>query len=251
MAKHKKKAAAPAKKAAAPAKKAAPKAGANWDKLKASLTKHAKPKGSKHAATDLRDLEAAAKRSAAAPQARALKPDAFVALDCEMVGVGSSGRESVLARCSVVGGDGEVLYDRHVKVGERVTDFRTKYSGVRARDLKARDAVTFAECQRAVAALLEGKVLVGHALHNDLKVLLLPHPRTATRDTASWPPLMRANGRGKRKPRKLRDLVSEHLGRAIQEGEHGSVEDATAALDLYRKFATEWEADLVASGRAK
>ena len=98
---------------------------------------------------------------------------------------------------------------------------------------------------------LEGKVLVGHALHNDLKVLLLPHPRTATRDTASWPPLMRANGRGKRKPRKLRDLVSEHLGRAIQEGEHGSVEDATAALDLYRKFATEWEADLVASGRAK
>ena len=238
------------KKAAAPAKKAAPKAGANWDKLKASLTKHAKPKGSKHAATDLRDLEAAAKRSAAAPQARA-KSDAFVALDCEMVGVGSSGRESVLARCSVVGGDGEVLYDRHVKVGERVTDFRTKYSGVRARDLKARDAVPFAECQRAVASLLEGKVLVGHALHNDLKVLLLPHPRTATRDTASWPPLMRANGRGKRKPRKLRDLVSEHLGRAIQEGEHGSVEDATAALDLYRKFATEWEADLVASGRAK
>ena len=36
----------------------------------------------------------------------------------------------------------------------------------------------------AVAGLLKGKVLVGHALSNDLKVLLLSHPHTAIRDTA-------------------------------------------------------------------
>ena len=58
-----------------------------------------------------------------------------MALDCEMVGVGSNGRESALARCSVVDEQGKVLYDRHVQVDERVTDFRTKYSGVRAKDL--------------------------------------------------------------------------------------------------------------------
>ena len=68
--------------------------------------------------------------------------------------------------------------------------------------------------------------------------------RHLTRDTATWAPLMRTNGRGKRKPRKLRDLVKEHLGRTIQEGEHGSVEDATAAMDLYKLFAADWEASL-------
>ena len=230
-----------AAKARKPAK-AAP--GSNWEKLKAKLTSGAKAKGSKHAGTDLKAAEREAAAAAAAPRARQLVANKFVALDCEMVGVGSSGKESVLARCSLVDEDGGVVYDRHVRVGERVTDFRTKYSGVRPRDLKAADSVTFSECQAAVAKLLDGKVLVGHALHNDLKVLLLPHPRHLTRDTATWAPLMRTNGRGKRKPRKLRDLVKEHLGRTIQEGEHGSVEDATAALDLYRKFSSEWEADL-------
>ena len=47
--------------------------------------------------------------------------------------------------------------------------------------------------------------------------------------------------RWKRRPRKLRDLVelTEHLDRKIQEGEHGSVEDATAAMDLYKLFAAD------------
>ena len=64
------------------------------------------------------------------------------------------------------------------------------------------------------------------------------------RDTARWPPLMRTTRHGKRRPRKLRDLVLEHLDRKIQEGEHGSVEDATAAMDLYKLFAADWEASL-------
>ena len=231
-----------ARKATAPA---APAPGSNWARLKASLTATAKPKGSKHAATDLKAREAAA---AAAPAAAApvapLAADACVALDCEMVGVGAGGKESVLARCSVVDGSGAVVYDKHVRVEERVSDFRTKFSGVRARDLKAADAVDFKRCQRDVADLLDGKLLVGHALHNDLKVLLLPHPARQTRDTARWPPLMRVNGRGKKRPRKLRDLAKEHLGLTIQEGEHGSVEDARAALALYAKFRSDWEQSL-------
>mmetsp|Transcript_22811 Transcript_22811/g.71513 ORF Transcript_22811/g.71513 Transcript_22811/m.71513 type:complete len:243 (+) Transcript_22811:1403-2131(+) len=236
-----------AKKKRAPAKKpTAAKAPptSNWEKLKATLTGGKKPRGSKHAATDLAKAVRAAKAAAPAPAPTVLGPGTHVALDCEMVGVGAHGRESVLARCSLVDERGAVVYDKHVRVDERVTDFRTKYSGVRARDLKAGDAVSFRECQKAVAALLENKVLVGHALSNDLAVLLLDHPRARTRDTARWSPLMRTNRGGKKRPRKLRDLVREHLGRSIQEGEHGSVEDATAAMDLYRKFATDWEASL-------
>ena len=39
------------------------------------------------------------------------KKSKYVALDCEMVGVGLDGKRSMLARCSIVDFDGEVLLD--------------------------------------------------------------------------------------------------------------------------------------------
>ncbi|KAJ8602538.1 hypothetical protein CTAYLR_008343 [Chrysophaeum taylorii] len=161
-----------------------------------------------------------------------------------MVGVGDAGKESALARCSVVGGDGATLYDKHVRPNARITDFRTQFSGVRPKDLK-REAVSLKECQRAVADLIDGKMLVGHAIHNDLKVLLLSHPQRMTRDTAKYKPLMRKTVRGKHLPRKLRELAKQYLGLDIQGGEHSSVEDARAALLLYLKHRPSWEASIV------
>ena len=52
-----------------------------------------------------------------------------------MVGVGPNGSESVLARVSIVNWHGEILMDEFVKPKERVTDYRTKWSGVRQADL--------------------------------------------------------------------------------------------------------------------
>ena len=59
--------------------------------------------------------------AAAAAAAAPLPPTSFVALDCEMVGVGSSGKRSALARCAIVGHDGALLYDKHVRPKERIT----------------------------------------------------------------------------------------------------------------------------------
>ena len=59
--------------------------------------------------------------AAAAAAAAPLPPADFVALDCEMVGVGSSGKRSALARCAIVGHDGSLLYDKHVRPNERIT----------------------------------------------------------------------------------------------------------------------------------
>lgn len=44
-----------------------------------------------------------------------------------------------------------------------------------------------------VSRLLEGKVLVGHALHNDLDVLMMNHHRHMIRDTACYHPYMRVS----------------------------------------------------------
>jgi RNA exonuclease 4 len=52
-----------------------------------------------------------------------------------MVGVGPAGTESTLARVSVVNYFGAVLLDDFVRQKERVTDWRTQWSGVRAKDM--------------------------------------------------------------------------------------------------------------------
>lgn len=59
-------------------------------------------------------------------------------------------------------------YDKHVTPNERVTDFRTFVSGVKANHLKG--GLRLRQCQEEVAVILKDRVLVGHALHNDLKV---------------------------------------------------------------------------------
>jgi Exonuclease len=58
-----------------------------------------------------------------------------VAIDCEMVGGGESGKDNLLARVSVVNKFNEVLYDTFVQPREAVTDYRTQFSGVREADL--------------------------------------------------------------------------------------------------------------------
>lgn len=75
-------------------------------------------------------------------------PMKYVALDCEMVGTGPKGRCSELARCSIVSYDGDVIYDKFIKPVNPVTDFRTRWSGVRWQDL--RNATPFNKAQGEV-----------------------------------------------------------------------------------------------------
>lgn len=158
-----------------------------------------------------------------------------IAMDCEMVGV-YDGRESVLARVSLVNQHGECVYDKFVKTKEEVADYRTKYSGVRPDDLKHGES--FEVVQKAVADMINGRILVGHALHNDLKVLHLSHPPQMIRDTSRFKPFRKiVNGRIP----SLKKLTAEILGVTIQSGEHSSAEDAKAAMQLYNLYQKEWE----------
>lgn len=59
-----------------------------------------------------------------------------VAIDCEMVGVGPDGEDSILARVSLVNQFGKCIYDKYVKPTEKVTDYRTAVSGIRPEDIK-------------------------------------------------------------------------------------------------------------------
>ena len=118
-----------------------------------------------------------------------------VCLDCEMVGIGDMGMENMVARVSIVNQLGQCLYDKYVQPVEPVVDYRTAVSGITPENLQdgegqlvERWTTTFSSLrlllatplsvvQKEVSDIIEGRILVGHAIHNDLQVKPFPlHP---------------------------------------------------------------------------
>lgn len=168
-------------------------------------------------------------------------PGRYIALDCEMVGFGPNpDQDSQLARVSIVNYHGDQVYDSYVLPQMQVTDYRTPISGIRPHHLKLGYARPFKEVQKDVAVFLEGRVLIGHAVGGDLKMLVLNHPKGDIRDTSRHRPFReRAMG----KTPSLRKLAKELLGLDIQTGEHSSIEDARVAMLLYRKEKESFDAE--------
>ncbi|XP_004593258.2 apoptosis-enhancing nuclease [Ochotona princeps] len=170
-------------------------------------------------------------------------PSKCVAIDCEMVGTGPQGRVSELARCSVVSYHGDVLYDKYVRPERPIVDYRTRWSGITQQHM--RKAIPFQVAQKEIVKLLKGKVVVGHALHNDFRALQYVHPRSQTRDTTCVPSLLQPSLPARARV-SLKDLALQLLHRRIQVGRqgHSSVEDAIAAMELYRLVEPQWEQQL-------
>ncbi|KAM9377503.1 apoptosis-enhancing nuclease [Pholidichthys leucotaenia] len=171
-------------------------------------------------------------------------PTTVVALDCEMVGTGPGGRCSELGRCSILDYHGNVLYDKYIRPCQPVTNFRTQWSGIRRHHLH--NATPFAQAREEIQSILEGKVVVGHAVYNDFEALDMIHPCHMVRDTSSTHLLIRLAGFHRKPCISLKILASKLLNRRIQVGKQGhcSVEDAQAALDLYKLVECEWEQEL-------
>ena len=102
--------------------------------------------------------------------------------------MGFNGSQSSLARVSLVNYHGAVILDEYVQQRERVVDYRTAWSGITALnmingmslvvwikfsiDFNSSLAKPFEEVQKKVNDLLDGRILIGHAVHHDLKVLI-------------------------------------------------------------------------------
>ncbi|XP_072316484.1 interferon-stimulated 20 kDa exonuclease-like 2 [Eucyclogobius newberryi] len=168
-------------------------------------------------------------------------PTKCLAIDCEMVGAGPKGHISQLARCSIVSYNGDVVYDKFIRPALPVTDYRTRWSGIRKSDLYG--AMPYEQARKEILKLLSGKLLIGHAVHNDLKVLSYSHPKTLLRDTSRIPLLNTKAGFPEKQPASLKRLTKAIFNRDIQTGRkgHSSVEDAKATMDLYKVVEVEWE----------
>ena len=179
------------------------------------------------------------------------QPCKFVALDCEMVGTGLRGFESILARVSVVNFHGIELMDVYVRPTRRIVDYRTAVSGVTpghltpskddsSMNIFGQPLLTLTELQNRLVPLLHERIVVGHALNNDFAALLLSsnHPRRLIRDTSRYSPFRAlVNGRSP----SLKMLAARILGVRIQSASHDSVDDARIAMLLYRSVKGIWE----------
>ena len=76
----------------------------------------------------------------------------WLALDCEMVGVGPRGSKSALAQVAIVNDRELPVYVCYVKPPEFVTDYRTRFSGVRPFHMK--HALPFDQVQKEVRRYL-------------------------------------------------------------------------------------------------
>ncbi|XP_040900350.1 interferon-stimulated 20 kDa exonuclease-like 2 isoform X2 [Toxotes jaculatrix] len=143
-------------------------------------------------------------------------PTKYLAIDCEMVGAGPKGRISQLARCSIVSYEGDVVYDKFINPAMPVTDYRTRWSGIRRSDLAK--ATPYSDARKEILRLLMGKVVIGHAVHNDFKVLGYSHPAALTRDTSRIPLLNLKAGFAENECASLKRLTKAIFNRDIQEG---------------------------------
>ncbi|KAI9857150.1 MAG: 3'-5' exonuclease [Vezdaea acicularis] len=163
----------------------------------------------------------------------------YVAIDCENVGVaGPPVNSSALARVSIVNYHGIPIYDSYVRIKQRITDYRTRISGIRPRNVSA-EGRDLDEVLRDVNQILEGRIIVGHAIQNDFTSLGMHYPGWSVRDTTRLERYRRLTGGRTPGLKTLSKLV---LGLEIQQGEHSSIVDARATMMLYQRYKAEFEA---------
>ncbi|XP_028900938.2 transcription factor mef2A [Zeugodacus cucurbitae] len=157
------------------------------------------------------------------------KPTKVYALDCEM---SFTGRGLEVTKVTVVGYDGQLVYEHFVRPEVEIVDYNTRFSGITEKDLCAhsnKSVKTLAEVQRDLLQLIDADtILIGHGLDNDLRVLRIVH-KCIIDTSIAFP-----HSSGFPYRRALKNLTKACLNRDIQCGDagHSSFEDSRACLEL-------------------
>lgn len=175
-----------------------------------------------------------------------------IAIDCEMM---RSNIGQVLGRVSVVNYKSETIFDTFVCYPKpiNITNTDEEFSGIDWNDIDPQNgAQLFSKVQAQLAELLRDRIVIGHDIQKDLKVIsmdlqshilrvqgvaLRPTPVTfymAVRDTQKYSRYRQYASQGAHQGPSLKNLALEVLGRQIKQGRTSSVEDAVATMEVYR-----------------
>ena len=168
----------------------------------------------------------------------------YIALDCEMVE--GLRRKPMVAEVALVDWNGDVIYHTYVQPTGPVKNYREEITGLTPAILDG--ARPFEEVQAEVLRHLQGKIVVGHALENDLRALQIRLNPADIRNTAHHP-FFQTLGPKTLQPQKLAKLYETYVGNAeIQKGHHGAIEDARASMRLYKTYHNSWDIPVFHSG---
>mmetsp|Transcript_6083 Transcript_6083/g.5693 ORF Transcript_6083/g.5693 Transcript_6083/m.5693 type:complete len:142 (+) Transcript_6083:133-558(+) len=130
-----------------------------------------------------------------------------------------------LARVSIVNYNGHVLLDTFVKPRGVITNYRSWVSGVYPSSMK--NAMPYNEAREKAVGIMKDRIVVGHSLKHDFKVLNWEPLQHNMRDLITF---KKFRDEANKHPKSLKKLTSEFLGKTIQTSAHSSVIDARAAL---------------------
>lgn len=183
-------------------------------------------------------------------QEEAPKPGTLVAIDAEFVMLKAEHleihydgykklikpKQLSLARISVLRENGVPFIDDYIVHTSDIYDYLTNFSGIEENDLdlklSTKNLVTLQTAYRKLWLLLNlGVVFVGHGLYNDFRTINLQVPQTQIRDTAA----IYYKSDFKRQL-SLKFLAYVTLKEKVQMGNHNSIEDALAALLLFKEY---------------
>lgn len=182
-----------------------------------------------------------------------------IAIDCEMM---RSNIGQVLGRVSVVNYEGETIFDTFVCYPKpiNITNTDEEFSGIDWNDIDPQNgAQPFSEVQAHLVELLRDRIVIGHDIQKDLKVISMDLPsqiqrlqgvalrltsvtfEMTVRDTQKCSRYRQYANRGAHQGPSLKNLALEVLGRPIKQGRVSSLEDAIATMEVYRKAEADIE----------
>ena len=176
----------------------------------------------------------------------------------------------VLGRVSIVNYEGETIFDTFVYYPEpiNITNTDKEFSGIDWNDIDAQNgAQLFSEVQAHLVEIFRDRIVIGHDIQKDLKVILIDLPShilrlqgvarwltpvtldITVRDTQQCSRYRQYAIRGAHQGPSLKNLALQVLGRPIKQGRVSSVEDAIATMEIYRNAEADIEQEQGKQGR--
>jgi len=159
----------------------------------------------------------------------------YLSIDCKVLEV--EGNKSSIGKICIANQFGNIIYEKVVIPMETIVDYRTKFTGL-TKDIINKQGVKFLEVQKEVEKILRDKIIIGHDLNEDLRVLKLSFKRKQLRDALHFSKFF--NPQTKEQD-SLKNISKRELQFSPDKWDVDGVRDATLCMILYLKCKKEWE----------
>uniref|UniRef100_A0A1B6DAF0 Exonuclease domain-containing protein n=1 Tax=Clastoptera arizonana TaxID=38151 RepID=A0A1B6DAF0_9HEMI len=144
------------------------------------------------------------------------------------------GSMDMLAKVVVVDSNGATVYQKMITPEGPILDYRSSATNLYPSNFT--NTVPINNEREKLAALLRGRVLVGHGLSRDLKLIGLKHPYMLRRDTSTYDRFHR--GLAPIHCSTLKDIAEHFLDKTNLQGPQ---DPANTAMQLYLQYRRDWD----------